>query len=340
MPIILAVLVVGIVLSSRLLSWPAPASEGIVLTGALILSFIPLGLSVLDVVLERGGTLELAGIKLNIAQVAVSSLATVHMPTNIGGTPGQPISDSDTSSILDSLRQASSSDVIIIDLGSGDEWWETRLLVLLAGAVRLRHPEIVVFVATDGGVARAFQGWARPDDLFPRLLAADPRYARSYWTAIAAASQWALDPPPPVAQPPALPSDSPPVPFQGLAANYSWMRYLQGTVTAAQRNDLAAEQALALDLGATVEMPTRPVGITIDRLTMLFCSVLRKFAIDETDPGEKQLEEFLGSTEPYVATTRGREYQRLVSRATGLNAIVRSIINAWSPQAHDTGAAS
>ena len=118
------------------------------------------------------------------------------------------------------------------------------------------------------------------------------------------------------------------------------MRYLQGTATAAQRNDLAAEQALALDLGTTVEMPTRPVGITIDRLTMLFRPVLRKFAIDETDPGEKQLEEFLGSTEPYVATTRGREYQRLVSRATGLNAIVRSVINAWPPQAHDTDAAS
>jgi hypothetical protein len=42
------------------------------------------------------------------------------------------------------------------------------------------------------------------------------------------------------------------------------MRYLQGTATAVQRNDLAAEQALALDLGATVEMPTRPAGITID----------------------------------------------------------------------------
>jgi hypothetical protein len=335
MPIILAVLVVGLVLSSRLLSWPAPASEGVVLTGALILSVVPLGLSVLDVVLERGGTLELAGIKLNIAQVAVSSLAAVRMPTNIGGTPGQPISDSDTSSILDSLRQASSSDVIIIDLGSGGEWWETRLLVLLAGAVRLRHPEIVVFVAADGGVARAFQGWARPDDLFPLLLAADPRYARSYWTAIAAASQWALDPPPPLAPPP-----PPPVPFQGLAAVHSWMRYLPGTATAVQRNDLAAEQALAADLGATVEMPTRPVGITIDRLTMLFRPVLRKFAIDETHPGEKQLEEFLESSEPYVVTTRGREYQRLVSRATGLNAIVRSIIDAWPPQARNTGAAS
>jgi hypothetical protein len=339
-PVILAGLVVGIVLSSRLLSWPAPASEGIVLTGALILSVVPLALSVLDVVLERGGTLELAGIKLNIAQVAVSSLAAVRMPTNIGGTPGQPITDSDTSSILDSLRQASSSDVIIIDLGSGGEWWETRLLVLLAGAVRLRHPEIVVFVATDGGVARAFQGWARPDDLFPLLIAADPRYARSYWTAIVAASQWALDPPPPLAPPPTLPPDAPPVPFQGLANDHSWIRYLKGTATAAQRNDLAAEQALAFDLGTTLEMPTRPAGITIDRLTMLFHQVLRKFSIDETDPGDKQLEEFLGSTEPYVATTRGREYQRLVSRSTGLNAIVRSIIDAWPSQARDTGATS
>src|SRR5262249_41085945 len=138
MPVILAVLVVGVVLSSRLLSRPTPASEGIVLNGELILSVVPLGLSVLDVVLERGGTLELVGVKLNIAQVAASPLAAVRMPTNIGGTPGQPISDSDTSSILDSLRQSSSSDVIIIDLGSGGEWWETRLLVLLAGAVRLR----------------------------------------------------------------------------------------------------------------------------------------------------------------------------------------------------------
>jgi hypothetical protein len=86
MPVILAVLVVGVVLSSRLLSWPTPASEGIVLTGVLILSVVPLGLSVLDVVLERGGTLELVGVKLNIAQVAASPLAAVRMPTNIGGT--------------------------------------------------------------------------------------------------------------------------------------------------------------------------------------------------------------------------------------------------------------
>jgi hypothetical protein len=323
-PIILTVLIVAVVLSNRFLSWPPEASEGLVLTGALILSFVPLGLSIFDSVLERGGTLELAGIKLNIAQVAAPPFAAVRMPTNISGIPGQPISDSDTSSILDSLRQASVSDVIIVDLGSGGEWWETRLLVLLAGAVRLRHPEIVVFVATDGGVARAFQGWARPDDLFPLLLAADPRYARSYWVATSAASQWALDPPPVV---PALP---PPVAFQGLAAMHDWMRYKPGTQD--QRNEFSLEQALAADLGATVEMQATPAGMTIHRLLMLFRPVLRTLAIDETDPGEKQLKEFLASLEPYVATTHGREYHRLVSRVTGLNAIMRSIIDAWPGQ--------
>ena len=56
------------------------------------------------------------------------------------------------------------------------------------------------------------------------------------------------------------------------------MRHLPGTGTA-ERNDLAAEQAFAADLGATVEMPATPAGITIDRLTMLFRPVLRKFAM-------------------------------------------------------------
>jgi hypothetical protein len=83
-----------------------------------------------------------------------------------------------------------------------------------------------------------------------------------------------------------------------------------------------------------------PLRVTIDRLMMLFRPALRRFATDETDPGENQLEEFLESTEPYVAITRGREYQCLVSRATGLNAIVRSMINSRSPPARDAGAAS
>ena len=55
-------------------------------------------------------------------------------------------------------------------------WCETRLLVLLAGAVR--HKKIV-FVGKEANMDRRFQGWPYGDDLLPQLVTADPQYARS-----------------------------------------------------------------------------------------------------------------------------------------------------------------
>jgi hypothetical protein len=55
-------------------------------------------------------------------------------------------------------------------------WWETRLLVLLVGAVR--HKKIV-FVGKDANMDRRFQGWSYVDDLLPQLVTAHPQYARS-----------------------------------------------------------------------------------------------------------------------------------------------------------------
>ena len=55
-------------------------------------------------------------------------------------------------------------------------WWETRLLVLLARAVR--HKKIV-FVGKDANMDRRFQGWSYADDLLPQLVTAHPQYARS-----------------------------------------------------------------------------------------------------------------------------------------------------------------
>jgi hypothetical protein len=63
LPLILGVSLVAVALSSRRFGWPAQASESVVLTGALILSLIPLILSILDVVAERGGAVEAVGIK-------------------------------------------------------------------------------------------------------------------------------------------------------------------------------------------------------------------------------------------------------------------------------------
>ena len=55
-------------------------------------------------------------------------------------------------------------------------WWETRLLVLLAGAVR--HKKIV-FVGKEANMDRRLQGWSYADDLLPQLVTAHPQYARS-----------------------------------------------------------------------------------------------------------------------------------------------------------------
>jgi hypothetical protein len=59
-------------------------------------------------------------------------------------------------------------------------WWETPLLVLLAGAVR--HKKIV-FVGKDANMDRRFQGWSYADDLLPQLVIAHPQYARRLGTA-------------------------------------------------------------------------------------------------------------------------------------------------------------
>ena len=74
--------------------------------------------------------------------------------------PAKPLQIAVQTQILDALREATACEVVIIDLEDGQAWWETRLLVLLAGAVRLKRPERVVFVGKDGGVDRSFRDGA------------------------------------------------------------------------------------------------------------------------------------------------------------------------------------
>jgi len=310
--LILVAIVTALAVLRRTIDWPASASEAV--TRALIVSLVPLILLVLDVVVERGGALEAVGIKFNFSQVVTPSLGGLAIRTNISGTIGQPIGDSDTVTILDSLKEASSHDVVIIDLGRGTDWWETRLLVLLAGAVRMRRPSVVIFVAADT-VDGTFQGWALPEDLLPLLLRTDRRYQESYGAASAAASQWAL----------VMPNDYPLNGFSGLASRYEWMRH----DTTGGRNELAAEQVLAADLGTTIEHTSGSKAITVAGLQQLFRNVLHTDAIDETSPSDQQLGAFLKNAEPYIAATHRGQYLRLIPQANGLNAILRSICDAW-----------
>ena len=161
------------------------------------------------------------------------------------GVQGQPVTDSSTMQILDTLRQATSCDVVIIDLEDGQAWWETRLLVLLAGAARLNKPDKVVFVGKDANTDRRFQGWSHAGDLLPRILTAHPQYERSLQAAWAAAGQWnlvePLDSPTPSA--PVVPVPAPPPWLSGrLATGHPWMAFDPAT---GLHNQLFAEQILS-----------------------------------------------------------------------------------------------
>jgi hypothetical protein len=100
--------------------------------GAVLLALVPVFLSVLDLVVERGGTVEApGGVKISFAAVEVSARVDVSRTTissNLGGTPGVSVADTGGATILQTLKPALGSDVAVLELGEGQEWWQTRLL--------------------------------------------------------------------------------------------------------------------------------------------------------------------------------------------------------------------
>jgi hypothetical protein len=121
-----AVLLVGLLLLVAVLrasaGWPSAQSENAVLIGVLLLSLLPILLALLDVIIERGTIIEYAGVKVNFSQSRDTGTPSITVASNIG-VRGEPISSSHTTRILDALKdalkQATTSDVVIIDLEDG-----------------------------------------------------------------------------------------------------------------------------------------------------------------------------------------------------------------------------
>jgi hypothetical protein len=282
-----------IVAVARVLTgWPDSASGRIVLIGIFALSVIPVMLALADVLIQHGASVEFKGVKLNLESLPRATAPTTPIPTNIGVT-SRPVGDSGSSEILGALEKAAENEVIVIDLEQGDAWWETRLLVLLAGAVRLHRPRAVVFVATEAGIQSQFQGWSRPDHLITLLLRTDPRYELSYRSVRAAALQWQLaDPTMPAAAP--------------------WM------------SGLAPKQRM--DDPTAIEMTTGARSISVMRLKELFISVLRTKAIDERSSAESQLQELSDDDSEYIPVTSSGVFLRLVRRLTVMTAMLKSVV--------------
>jgi hypothetical protein len=176
--ILLAFLSAAAVLRARF-NWPSAQSENVLLIGVLVLSLLPIALALMDVIIERGAIVQYGGVKIDFSRSQARAPTGFAVAPNIG-VQGQPVTDSSTTQIIDTLRRATASEIAIIDLEDGQAWWETRLLVLLAGAVRLKKPDKIVFLGTDAKVEHRFEGWAYTADLLPCLVSAHPQYRRKF----------------------------------------------------------------------------------------------------------------------------------------------------------------
>ena len=291
--------------------WPSQDSERIVLLGIFLLSLVPIVLTLVDTMIERGGVVEYRGVKLDFSKMSTPMLSGTTIPANIG-LEGNPIQDSARTTVLNTLKQTINSEVVIVDLEEGQAWWETRLLVLLAGAVRRGQPAVIVFLATDGGIKKCFQGWALARDLFPLLLHSDAQYQSIYSAALAATRQWGLVEPRANKEAPAPTLFWPPT---GLANDYYWMAF---EPESGLPDPFLAEQMLAEKLQSELELDKPPRRISLVRLEGLFRPVLHRTEINESWPSERQLDVFFDSDTPYVAVTKNGQFESLVSRLSSV----------------------
>jgi hypothetical protein len=300
-------------------NWPGVASENTVFLGILLISSLPILLSLIDAIIERGGVIEYGGVKIDFSKGSIGGAPGLTVPVNIG-VPGQPLTDSSSSQILDALRKATASDLVVIDLEEGKAWWETRLLVLLAGAVRLGKPKRVVFIGKVGGIEQHFEGWGRTDELLQCLLKAHCQYSLSYHKAMAAGRQWALVEPVGSRNSPAKPEWM----QQGLAAQHYGIVF---DYSSGLPKDLMVEQLLQSDLGSVLESKEdERREISLSRLDELFKPVLHKDTLDENWSPKKQIETFFASECEFIAVTQNSRYKLLVSRSMILDAMMKQLV--------------
>jgi hypothetical protein len=301
--------------------WPSERHEGTVLIGILFLTVLPV-LLVLFGSLTGGGAVEAFGIRIQFPVAERQSRETAVSP-RMGLAPGATLNDGSTAAILDTLKEAARADVAVVDLEDGTAWWETRLLVLCAGAVRLGRPQAIVFLATDGDSgAGTFNSWATPDSLLDRLLLSRPALRRSYEVALAVSRQWDQAIPGAEGAIPALLFTSP------VANEYERFFFPSPDF---QRNPFAFEQVLAVEVGHLEGRREHGI-LTTTRLDELFRPVLRRDkAIVEAKSGspESWQQKLLDTEKPFIPfVRRGGRYECLLSRERAINEILRALSTA------------
>jgi hypothetical protein len=322
-PLSLIVLALGTAFIRRVTSWPPAELDQAVLLAIILLSLIPLLLMLIDLMAERGARFGFRGLTLDFSRGAPSPRAYA-VPLNIG-VADRPVYDADTVEIVDALRGSTANEVVVIDLEDGNVWWETRLIVILASALRTGRPAVVVFVATDGAAPGRFEGWASPAELLPLLLRSDKIYQEIYATTQSWVRQWELVPPRSITQ-----TSSKPRWMIGTGPAHKDLLFDEKT---GLLNEFGFARLLQSEFGRRIENgPEGPRLVTIGRILEVFRAILRTGYVDETWPAERQVEAVLAMEAEYIPVAHAGRYLRMMTRSSALAGLLRSVVAPTSPR--------
>ncbi len=174
------------------LGWPDDKSFNLAALIIIALGLIPIAFRLLDFAASRRAVLDIKDVKIDFSRIDFDQpevqRETSGIPDNIG-VSGPIVSDTSPMNIIQTLKDATKSEIVVIDLKEGDAWWVTRLLALSAGAVRAGSPMAFVFIGTKENHSHQFLGWAEPKPILDNILRAKEEYDRRYMRALRIAQQ-------------------------------------------------------------------------------------------------------------------------------------------------------
>lgn len=321
-PLIWLTLGATFVFTHRLFTWPNTESGNTIILLAVGIGLVPTLLAVFDYIASSRAAMDIKGIKIDFSQGEIKRI-TIEFPPNLvqAGVAATDSAPMEITNVLNSLLSPSqsmlaslaSNPIICVDIGKGDKWWVSRLLVLAAGAVRTGLPGAIVFVG-DNLNPNILLGWASPAVAL-RALTEDATlrgpsnltYRDVYHRALRTAKLLALfsDPSP------AFPLGSWFVP-QPLPTDVQ--NYLQNP-NYSSLGEAALEQIL-MDLIFQYGLENEPDQLTFRRIQELFAQdPVHTQSVDLGKPKERQIEAFLNSDTPYIALVRDGRYEGLAERA-------------------------
>ena len=283
------------------------------------LGFIP----VLALVLERVTSVKAAGVEVSFAAVQsavttaqAGAAARITISGNLGTPPGAAIMDSSGGSILQAVKDGTTGQVVVVDLGDGHQWWQSRLLLLASGMSRHRHGSAIVFTAVTSEQPNGFVGWASAAAVVRCLLDSDDKLRRAYLSAVRDANLAGLGTPADWAHPerglesPVALADGKNLPSVWKFDDFNGERMLFNRLL----NDVEGGHA-----GSGVE-------VTATQVKTLFHPVLHTESLAVEASKSDQLRTLLLAESDFLAVTDRSRYVNLLSHRMVVNTVLRSLV--------------